>query len=151
MIISERIKVWKKISQTLAQKISLSQIPSFKVNLFKNKPEFAQDIQSIINIINNYLLILTDKKLDFSALWLAPSIGASRFSNSVKNIYSVSKLIYERITPNREAYSIDELKELINLIKNDVNIKSFPEPKASSFKSDISTICQQILNKLGSS
>jgi hypothetical protein len=158
MIISERIKFWKKLAQTTAvptvntqaPTISLSQIPNYRVNLFSKKPEFAQDIEKVINLFNKYLFILTDGKLDFSNTWKAPSISGSQFTNSTKNIYSLSKWIYDVVSSNENPYSIDGMKKIISDLKDRVSNIDVPEPKASTFKSEVINICQVISNKLGS-
>lgn len=160
MNINERIQFWKKFAQETvknptvpigpAQTISISQIPTFKVNLFSNKPEFSQDLQAVINLLNKYLHMLSGGKLDFSATWKMPSIGPSQFTNSLKNIYSLSKWIYSVCTVDEPAYSISSLKKITKDLNDIVAKMDFPDPKASTFKSEIISLSQLLLNKLGS-
>lgn len=161
MKISERINFWRKFAQTVAEPapttevgmaptITISQIPTFRANLFEKKPEFTQDIQDIINLINKYLFMLSGGKLDFSATWKSPSIGPSQFTSGLKNMFSLSKWIYDVVSVNGEAYSIDGLKKLMKDLNSTVSKMDFPEPKASTFKSEIISIVQVVSNKLGS-
>ncbi len=162
MRIAERINFWKKFAQTAveptpiptevgsAPTISISQIPTFRVNLFEKKPEFAQDLQGVINILNKYLFMLSGGKLDFSTTWKTPSIGPSQFTSGLKNMFALAKWIYDAVSVNGEPYSIDGLKKLMKDLSNTVGKMDFPEPKASTFKSEIITITQELSNKLGS-
>lgn len=160
MNINERIRFWKKLAQEnesgtttqvgSAPTISLSQIPTFKVNLFSNKPEFSQDLQLIVNLLNKYLFMLTGGKLDFSSTWKSPSIGPSQFTSAVKNIYSLCKWIYNIVSSNEPPYSIDGLKKVVKDFNDTVAGMDFPDPKTSGFKSEVVSLSQSLLNKLGS-
>lgn len=161
MRISERIKFWQKLAQDAAVEptvtapvgtaptISLSGIPTFRANLFANKPEFVQDLQTVVNILNKYLFTLSGGKLDFSSTWKTPSMGPSQFSGGLKNVFSLAKWIYGVISSNESIYSIDGLRKICKDLSSTVSNMDFPEPKASSFKSEIISISQLLSNKLG--
>lgn len=162
MIIAERIRFWRKLAQDAATTtpspapvgtapvISVSQIPTFKANLFSVKPEFIQDLQSVINILNKYLYILSGGKVDFSATWKTPSMGPSQFTAGLKNVYGLSKWMYSVLSSNEEPYSIDGLKKITKDLNDTTARMDFPEPKASTFKSEIISASQLLSNKLGS-
>jgi hypothetical protein len=149
MRISERIQFWRKLAEETAPNISLSSIPTFKPNLFAVKPEFVRDLQTIVNILNKYLFTLSDGKLDFSATWKSPSMGPSQFSGGLKNVFSLAKWIYSVISANEPAYTIDGLRKIIKDLNTTISNMDFPEPKASSFKSEIISVNQLLSNKLG--
>ena len=158
MKILERIIFWTKLAQqsmenkqlpTVATIIHITQIPTFKVNLFSIKPEFSQDIIDIVNIINRYMFNLSGGKVSFVDTWQNPSINSSQFSNSLKNLYSLSKLLYSKISISRQPYSLIELKNIGQELVDMMNGMSFPEPQASNVKSEIISAVQMLNNKLG--
>jgi hypothetical protein len=151
MKIANRIEWWKKFAQQAgaAPTISLSQIPSFQASLFSVKPEFATDLLTIVNLINKHLFAMSGGKVSFSNTWISPSVGPSEYSNTVKNLYSLSKWIYGVISVIAPPYSLDGLKRIANDLIKSVNAFTFPEPTAAPIKSEIVNTCQNLLGKLG--
>lgn len=154
MDIFERLIFWRRIiAQTTgklsevpiigsAPTITLSSIPAYKANLFRVRPIFTEDLKEIINLFNKYMFILTNGKLDFTNTWKAPSVSPSQFTGGVKNIYSLSKWLYDIVTANRKEYSIEDLRKIIGDLQSQISGMSFPEIKAVNFKSEVINACQ---------
>lgn len=153
--INDRIKIWKKLAQETqaaplaVPQFTVTQIPTFKSSLFSAKPEFILDMQTIIGLLNKYLFLLSGGKIDFSVTWKSGSLGPSQFTGGLKNIHSLAKWIYSVVSFGGEPYTLNGLKKIIVALSDTVSKMDFPEPQATSFKSEVVSAAQVLINKLG--
>lgn len=165
MKIKERIGFWRKLAQTatgptttttttpatpvVAEKVEMSQIPNFNQNLFKLKPEFAQDLVGIFNFLNKYIVALSSGKTKITDVWFAPSRGTSEFFGGLKNIYTIAKWLYQVVSRSDNPYSIETLRGIVKDLSSMVQGMEFPEQQATNIKSELTNLCQTLSNKLG--
>lgn len=163
---NQRIKLLKKISQTPPAaptqpaatttatpvnkpQISIRSLPNFNERLFQIRPDIINDLNTIINIINTYLLTLTQDKVGFDMVWNNPSITGSEFTNGVKNLLNLAKWLYSVVRSNANAYNLSGLKQIATGLIATVQGYSFPEPEARDVQNKLVTAGQAILAKLG--
>lgn len=168
MKINSRINFFKKVAQQAAtgaaasttttstttpalqiKPVNIMAVPGYNGNLFSIRPDVIPDINSITNIINKYLSTLSDGYVVFDLTYTNPSINASQYSNSTKNLFSLAKWLYSVITFKGEKYSITGLRAIGNYITNTVRTYSFPEPAAANAQNELITAAQLLLAKLG--
>lgn len=137
------------VPTTPIARIDINSVPNFNAVLFSKKPEIVGDLNNIINIMNKYLVTLTNNKVTFNMVWTNPSITGSDFTNSVKNLLNLSKWMYNVIRSRSEPYSIDGLRAIGTGLINTVKSYSFPEPQASNVQGELMAAGQNILNRLG--
>jgi hypothetical protein len=164
MTIEQRMRYWKRLAQTAAPAagatptptttptaahINMTQVPTFKPDLFRAYPPFIQFLEKIINLINKHLVALSNGAVNFTLTWTAPSTGASRFSNSLKNLFALSKWLYGAISINGAPYDKAGLIKIANDLVKTVNGYDLPEIEATNVKSDIVAATQIIINEMG--
>lgn len=137
------------ISPASAPPVSLSQIPTYKANLFNERPNFAQDLLGIINIVNGYLYSLSGGKVKFSDTWTASSTGADAFNGGLNKLYTMAKWLYSVVSTSGKDYSVEGLQKIGQTISSMINGMDFQEPQATNVKTEITSAVQAALNKLG--
>ena len=159
MIIKDRIKFFRKLAQitntsstgTTQQStvplIDIKQVPGFRANLFSARPDLLNDINKIANILNTNMSKLSGGKVNFSMVYLNPSLAGDTFSNSVKNMYIISKWLYSVVSTQTTQYSPDALRAIgMGLVKM-AQTYSFPE--ASNVQTDLINAGRSMIAKLG--
>jgi len=129
--------------------VDLRAVPGFRPDLFRLRPDLINDMNSIINIVNGYLLKLSNNKVSFSMTWTNPSVEGSEFVNSLKNLFNIAKWLYSVVKSQTPYYTMDGLRKLASDLVASTNSYSFPEPTAANAKSDIITAANTMLSKLG--
>jgi hypothetical protein len=163
-----RIELLKKLAQTTTtvpatapstnttqsatqqqQTINIRSIPNFNAILFSTRPDIITNIDAIVNVINQYLLTLTNNDVSFSIVWTNPSISGSEYSNSTKNLINIAKWIYNVVKLNGRPYTIEGLKQIADGLIKTVNSYSFPESSTADLQSKLVNLAQLMLAKLG--
>jgi hypothetical protein len=129
--------------------VNVQAIPGYNSNLFALRPDLIPDINNIVNIINKYLITLSDGYTQFSLTYTNPSIDASQYSNSTKNLFFLAKWLYSVITFRGQQYSHQGLKQIGDYLYSQVRTFSFVEPAAANAQNELTTAAQLYLTKLG--
>jgi hypothetical protein len=169
LMVRARSKIWQKLAQTapaapttstpvpaantttppVASPVNITQIPTFKASLFSEKPEFIGDLTAVANLLNKYLVSLSNGQIDLNETWIAPSVNQDQFSKSLKNIYALAKWLYNIVSFNGPPYSLEGMRKIISDLVASTQHYDFPEASVSSIKEQITTLGNTILNKLG--
>lgn len=149
MNIKQRMSILKQ-SQTSQQTehIDIRSIPNFRPQLFQQKPDIIENLNIIINIINKYLVLLSNGKVNFDIVWKNPSVTGSEFVNSIKNLLNLAKWIYDVIRSQNNFYTLSGLKQIAIGLIDTVKTHSFPEPQAATVQNELESAGQIMLSKL---
>jgi hypothetical protein len=130
--------------------IDIRSMPGFNTNLFNAKPAAIEDVNNIVNIINKYLTLLSvpQGSITFATTYTNPSISGSEGTNSVKNLLNLGKWMYNVIRARTQAYSLDGIREIGTGLIKTVDAYSFPEPAASTIKSELVVAAQSLIAKV---
>jgi len=163
-MISGRMRIWKKLAQQNTavpetpvtsvplgspQTVNIQTIPGFDPSLFSAKPEVVIDFSNLLNLLNRQLFEISKGKVLVSDVWLKPGIDISRYYGAIKNLYSLTKYVVSSLIVKGNPYDIHGIKKILDIVSNMLNSMTFPEAQAISFKSEISTQMQALLNKIG--
>jgi len=129
--------------------VNVRSLPSFKAQLFSLRPDLIDDINRVANTANKYLLLLSQNKASFSTVYTNPAITGDQYSQSVKNLLSLSKWLYSFITASDPQYSVGVLQQSANKLSTMINSFSFSEPNATNAKTELTALAQAIITKLG--
>lgn len=165
MKIHERIKTWRKLAQTAspaapetesapatnigqAPILGITQITGFRTSLFSNKPEIAQEVVNVINVVGKYLHILSNGKVRFADTWEKGSISETQYTGALSAMYKLAKWLYEVVSTNSQPYTLNGLRQIGQKVNEILNGMSFSEPQASSAKAEITNASQAIINRI---
>src|SRR5271165_2375988 len=129
--------------------VDIRAVPGFRPELFKLRPDLINDMNQIVNIVNGYLLKLSNNVVSFSMTWTSPSIEGSNYVNSLKNLFNIAKWLYSVVKSQTPYYTMDGLRKIAADLITSTNSYSFPEPTAMNAKSDIVNVAKTMLSKLG--
>jgi hypothetical protein len=161
MNIKERLDILKKLAQVQPATpststttppptitINIRTLPKFNTNLFSVRPDIIGNLNAVANKLNQYIMILSNNKVNFNEVWTNPSITGSEYANSLKNLLNLAKWLYGIITVNRPAYSLQDLRKIFNDLMNTVKSYSFPETNAAKAQSELVVLAITALSKL---
>ena len=113
-------------------------LPGIDIKLFG--PQSWNFINQFMNILNNGLFELGQGKklgnqtVNFQTVTKNPT-GLTSFSGGLKGLFKISTRLWEIVTADKnQIYTVDESKNIINDLKNQINTSDFPEPAAQSLK-----------------
>lgn len=164
-MISGRMRIWRKLAQQNTpaapaspavgapagspQRINIQMMPGFDPSLLSAKPEVVLDFSNLLNLMNRQLFEISNGKVLVSDIWLKPGIGISRYYGAIKNLYSLAKYVVSSLIVKGKPYDVAGIRKILDTVMSMLNSMTFPEAQATSFKSEISTQIQVLLNKIG--
>jgi hypothetical protein len=132
-----------------ATTINIRALPKFNSNLFAQMPDIIGSFDAIVNIINKYIITLSNSEINFNIVYTNPSISGDEYSGSLKNLLNIAKWLYNDVfTVNRKLYSMQDLTNILNDLISTTKSYSFPEATASAVSSDIVNLAMVALTKL---
>lgn len=164
----DRINFFKKIAQnvppaqpatttpptttapaTPAPIITIQSLPKYRPNLLTNVQRILPNLNEIVAKINQTMWRLSNGTVSFNIVHTAPSITGSEYSNSLKNLVSLSKSIYDgMLTPtNLPPFTAATLVAKLKSITTDLATRSYPE--APQDKADIKRLIDKVITMLG--
>lgn len=128
--------------------ISVRSLPKFNTNLFSQRPDVINDLNTIANNLNKYMQLASNNKVNFNIVYTNPSIGPSEFSNSLKHLTDLAKWLYSAMTVTRAPYTLPELRKIGTDLIAMVNSSTFPESNIATAKGELVTLATVLMNKI---
>jgi hypothetical protein len=129
--------------------VNIRALPSFRPQLFQLRPDLIDDFGKLANTINRYLLLLSGNVVSFSTVYTNPAITGDQYTQSVKNLLTLGKWIYNLITSHGPEYTVGVLQQMTQTLLSMVKSYAFSENNATNAQTELVSQVQTIITKLG--